>query len=532
MQEQSSSSPTNELRFPEGFHWGAATASYQIEGFPDDDGKAKSIWDEFTHRNPSPIYDGSNADRACGSYKNIAEDVKCIQELGCNYYRFSISWPRALPDHGKSDDPRSAEPGEGLKYYVRLVTALKEAGIESNVTLYHWDLPLALEERGGWRNPAIVDYFQHYAAVVFDALEPAGVGMWSTFNEPWGMCFNGHCIGLHAPGRHNDPGVEPYLCARHLLLAHAHVVRDFREAQRAGRIGIVLNSEWFHPANPDDPGDCEAKERALDFWLHWFADPVFKTGDWPERMKARAGDRLPSFSEEEKTLLLGSSDYFGVNSYSTRLVATNGAVNTFKNLFGTLRQACYMETGFSGLLRTGRDLGRGTHYLKDADFLMTISSGADVTDIGWPVAPTGLGELILHIQERYAPKGGIYVTENGSAWPDRTAKDCAEDWKRVAFQQGYLRAVHAAIQKGADVRGFYLWSLLDNFEWAWGFSKRFGAFHVDYETQKRTAKPIVAWYKKLATSNMLTVNHAIGDIYPERPTVLVDGVAGRASLTS
>jgi len=286
----------------------------------------------------------------------------------------------------------------------------------------------------------------------------------------------------------------------------------------------VLNTEWFRPANRDNPEDCEARDRALDFWLHWFADPIFKTGDWPEGMKARVPeDRLPPFSEEEKKLLLGSSDYFGINNYSTRLVAKNGVVNTFKHLFGSLRQACYMETGLSGLLRTGREIGRGDHYLKDADIMITVRYKDVLTDIGWPVAPVGLGELCLHIQQRYAPQGGIYITENGSAWPDRTPEECARDQKRIALQQGYLRAVHAAIQKGADVRGFYLWTLLDNFEWAWGLTKRFGAFHVDFETQKRTAKPIVAWYKQLATNNVLRVDHAIGDIFPERRTDLVPG---------
>lgn len=515
-----------ELKFPDGFQWGSATASYQIEGHAADDGKAKSIWDEFAHRTPCPISDGSNGDHACGSYSRIEEDVRCLQQLGCSWYRFSIAWTRVLPEHGKGEPAEVGKKGEGLKYYVKLVRALKAAGIEPNVTLYHWDLPLLLEERGGWRNPKMVDYFVEYAAVVIDALEPEGVKMWSTFNEPWGVAFNGHCVGVHAPGKHDAPGVDPYLVSRHLLLAHAKTVRQYRTRGSAGKMGIVLNSEWFVPANPDSPEDVKACGRALAFWLHWFADPIFLTGDWPETMKERVPkDRLPPFSDEEKKLLLGSADYFGINNYSTRLVGVNGVRKTLYHLVGMLRQAMYMETGVRGLLKIGQEMGgRGGHYLKDADFLMTIRSTEPTTDIGWPVAPSGLGELCLHIQERYKPSGGIYISENGSAWSDKTAEECMGDAgrMRIEFQQGYMRSVHAAIQKGADVRGFYLWSLLDNYEWAWGYSKRFGAFHINYETLERTAKPIVAWYREMATSNTLKVNSSIQDIFPERPTRLAE----------
>ena len=294
------------LPFPDGFLWGAATAAYQIEGAHDADGKGRSIWDDFSHTAGKTVH-GDHGDVACDHYNNLEGDVRRMSEMGLACYRFSISWPRVMPD-----GTPASESAAGVAFYRKLLALLKEAGIKPCVTLYHWDLPPALEAQGGWLSPDAPAWFEAYAARCF-ALFDADVHMWMTFNEPWCMCALGYGSGVHAPGRDVDPGREPYRAAHQVLLAHARAYRLYQRDFGGRRpCGIVLNCEWREPRT-GDPRDAAAGMRELDFALGWFAEPIFLTGDYPPIMRERCAERLPTFTAEESAMLKGSSDFFGFN---------------------------------------------------------------------------------------------------------------------------------------------------------------------------------------------------------------------------
>lgn len=459
--------------FPKDFVWGAATASYQIEGAVNEGGRGASIWDAFS-KTPGKVQGGDTGDVACDHYHRFRDDVSLMKELGLKAYRFSIAWPRIQPD-GKGEAHE-----EGLAFYNQLIDCLLEHDIEPWVTLYHWDLPLALQvEHDGWLNREIVDRFSIYARICFAAFGDR-VKNWTTLNEPWCSSVLGHGIGMHAPGRVDDN--EPYVAAHHLILAHARAVQVYRDeffATQAGQIGIVNNSDFRFPLT-DQADDRAAAERAMEFFLGWFADPIWK-GDYPAVMRARLGERLPKFTAAEKVLIKGSSDYFGLNHYASMLVSQPESER------GCVEQVA----GNGGMIE---DLWVDFH----------VDPAWQLTQMEWPIVPEGCREMLKWIDARY-DHPPIYITENGCAVDEPDRETGVNDVARRDFLNGYLTECRAAIQHGVDLRGYFAWSFLDNFEWSWGYERRFGIVRVDYETLERTPKLSALWYRAVVESNGSTI---------------------------
>jgi beta-glucosidase len=455
--------------FPEGFLWGAATSSYQIEGGHDADGKGPSIWDAFS-RIPGRIRNGDTGDVACDHYHRFREDVMLLKELGFKAYRFSISWPRLLP---AGTIERGSINEAGIRFYSELIDALLENDIEPWVTLYHWDLPLALQfEHDGWLGPATADAFTAYANLCFERFGDR-VKHWITFNEPWVTAVHGYALGTMAPGRVSNN--EPYLAAHHQLIAHAKTVALYREhyAHQQGRIGITNNCDWREPKS-GSPEDKAAAQRAMEFFLGWFADPVYK-GDYPQVMKERAGNKLPVFTEEEKAMLKGSSDFFGLNTYSTM----------------------YVEKA--------RDDGDGG-FFADQGVTLSMDASWEKTDFNWAIVPWGCRKLLEWIRDRY-DNPPVYITENGCSFDDPPGMDgVIHDTRRIGFYQSYLEACQQAISDGANLQGYFAWSLLDNMEWAEGYSQRFGLVHVDRQTLQRTPKESARWFTQVMSANAIPVS--------------------------
>jgi len=463
------------MNFPQDFTWGVATSSYQIEGGHDADGKGPSIWDAFS-RIPGRIHAGDTGDVACDHFHRFREDVAMMARLGIPAYRFSISWPRLMPT-GRVDDRGTINP-EGIRFYDQLIDTLLEHGIEPWVTLYHWDLPLALQtERDGWLNPSIADDFTAYARLCFQSFGDR-VKHWITFNEPWVVAILGYGQGVFAPGRTSTS--EPYTAGHHILRSHAKAVRCYREefAHHGGRIGITNNCDWREPLT-GKPEDRAAAERALEFYLGWFADPVFKSGDYPPVMRERVGDRLPHFTEAERAELSGSSDFFGLNHYTTMFAAEASRDSG--------KQSVYGNGGIS----------------EDQDVDLSVDPSWPLTHFQWAVVPWGCRKLLRWIADRYG-NPPLYITENGCALEDVVSPDgSVDDPDRIDFYQGYLAACHEALGDGVDLRGYFAWSLMDNMEWASGYKFRFGLVHIDRETLARTPKHSALWYGGVARHNAL-----------------------------
>jgi beta-glucosidase len=457
MQPGSNGGPRPEQlagRFPPGFLWGTATASYQIEGATREDGRGESIWDRFSHT-PGNVHDGDTGDVACDHYHRWSEDVALMGDLGVNAYRFSTAWPRILPaGTGRANEA-------GLAWYERLVDALLAAGIEPWVTLYHWDLPQALQDRGGWAARETVDAFAAYADVVARRLGDRVAG-WITHNEPWVAAFAGHHQGRHAPGL-ADLGTALQV-AHHLLLSHGRAVAALRAASPGARAGITLNLSSVRPATAA-PEDAAAARRADGNLNRWFLDPVFGRG-YPADMVAVYGERMPAVEPGDLAEIAAPLDFLGVNSY-----------------FPT-----YVRAAQAG---PGRELG--TAQLTSTEL---AERGFEITEMGWPVVPDGLRELLVGVHETYRPPA-MYVTENGAAFHDEVVGGAVHDPRRTAYLAGHLEAVAQAIEAGAPVNGYFAWSLLDNFEWAHGYSKRFGIIYVDYPAQRRILKDSGRWYRAL-----------------------------------
>jgi beta-glucosidase len=436
--------------FPDGFLWGASTSAYQVEGSPLADGAGPSNWHRFC-RTPGLVKGGDTGDVACDHYRLWKDDIGWMQELGLNAYRFSISWSRVLPEGtGRVNE-------KGLDFYRRLVDALGEAGIEPNATLFHWDLPAALEDRGGWQNRDIAGWFAEYARVVFRALD-GRVRMWATLNEPWVVTDGGYLHGVLAPGHRSL--FEAPIAAHNLLRAHGAAVDVYR-AEGKHRIGIVVNLEPKHPAS-DSPEDLAAARRADAYMNRQFLDPLL-LGHYPEELLGIFGEAWPEFPAADLDAIRRPIDFLGVNYYSRSVVK---------------HEPKAWPVG------AGRVKQPGLH-----------------TEMEWEVYPDGLAEILLWVRERYG-KFPVYVTENGAALADaEPVGDLVEDPIRVAYLRDHLLAVRRAIDGGADIRGYYAWSLLDNFEWSQGFSKRFGLIRVDYATQKRTAKASARYYTRVIRSN-------------------------------
>jgi beta-glucosidase len=450
--------------FPAGFLWGAATSAYQIEGSPLADGAGPSNWHRFTHTPGlvSKAAAGESGDLACDHYRRYPEDVALMADLGLSAYRFSLAWSRILPQGRGSVNER------GLDFYRRLVDALLARGIAPCVTLFHWDLPAALDDLGGWLNRDIAGWFADYAEVVFRALDDR-VPLWVTLNEPWVVTDGGYLHGALAPGHRSL--FEPPIAAHNLLRAHAAALAVYRAVGRH-RIGLVVNLEPKYPAS-DRPEDKAATARADAYMNRQYLDPVF-LGRYPEALAEIFGEAWPEHPAVDLAEIRRPLDFLGINYY-TRSVTR------------------YAPTAFPLRARPVRQPRR------------------TYTETGWEVYPQGLVDILLGVKERYGDLP-LYVTENGAAFYDPpTAGEeggelgggcaCVEDPLRVAYLRAHLKVAAAAIAKGVDLRGYFVWSLLDNFEWSLGYGKRFGIVHVDYETQRRTPKASARFYSQVIRSH-------------------------------
>ncbi|WP_185995986.1 GH1 family beta-glucosidase [Nocardioides campestrisoli] len=469
-------------RFPAGFTWGAATAAYQVEGAVAEDGRTPSIWDTFSHT-PGAVLHGDTGDTACEHYHRMPDDVALMSELGLGSYRFSVAWPRVRPDGG------AVNPA-GLAFYDRLVDRLLAAGIDPWLTLYHWDLPQALEDAGGWTNRETAFRFLEYAASVHDVLGDR-VPTWTTLNEPFCASLLGYTAGHHAPGRRD--GAAGLVAAHHLLLGHGLVVEELRrrgvEGER-GRLGVSLNFTVADPHDPTDPIDVDAARRVDSLHNRLFLDPVLR-GRYPEDLLTDtqdlswAGASWTEAVRDGDLALIGAPlDVLGVNFYHGN--AVSGHPHTEVMARDADKPPRPTSSPFVG-----------------SEHVTFPSRPLPVTDMGWEVQPDGLRRLLVRLHDEYgAPP--IYLTETGAAFADAPdGQGRVHDPDRIAFLDAYLRATQEAIAAGVDVRGFFHWSLMDNFEWAFGYAKRFGLVHVDYADQRRTPKSSAHWYAELARTSTL-----------------------------
>ncbi len=450
---------SHRVQFPANFLWGAATSAYQIEGSPLADGAGPSIWQRFAHT-PGMMSNGDNGDVACDHYRRWKSDVALMMELGLKAYRFSIAWSRVLPQ-GKG-----AVNSRGLDFYDRLVDALLENGIEPLATLFHWDLPAALDDRGGWLNPDIAGWFADYAGVMYRKLD-GRVKKWATLNEPWVVTDGGYLHGALAPGHRSK--FEAPIASHHLLRAHGAAVKAYR-AEGKHQIGIVVNIEPKYAAT-QGAEDLAAVRRAEAYMNRQYLDPVY-FGTYPEELQEIFGDAWPQWPAEDFALIKQPIDYLGINYY-TRNVTRNDP-HHYPLKVGSVRQhATYTETG-------------------------------------WEVFPQGLTDTLTWVRDRYG-NPPVYITENGSAFydPPIAENGVLDDPLRVSYQKKHLAAVSAAIAQGCDVRGYMAWSLLDNLEWSLGFSKRFGIIHVDFATQQRTIKASGRHYSRVIASNGAVLNDPV-----------------------
>ncbi|MBD5786427.1 family 1 glycosylhydrolase [Cellulosimicrobium terreum] len=479
------------VEMPQGFLWGAATAAYQIEGGARADGRRDSIWDAFS-RVPGAVVNGDTGDEACDHYHRYRDDVALMRELNLGAYRFSSSWARVRPDGG------SINPA-GLAFYDRLVDELLTAEILPWITLYHWDLPQALEEAGGWANRDTAYRFAEYAVTMHEALGDR-VGVWTTLNEPWCSAFLGYTAGVHAPGRRSRP--DGLAAAHHLMLGHGLAVQALRERAPGANLGLTLNFTVADPVDPADPADVDAARRIDGQFNRIFLDPVLR-GEYPDDILEDVAPYglLDHVRDGDLATISTPIDTLGVNYYN------GGAVSAHPQT---------VDPDASGAGADGGTRPEGVRADDDApvratsspypaaDGVHTHSRDLPTTDMGWEVQPEGLTRLLVRLQEEYTgPKGiALYVTENGAAYPDAVGPDGAvDDQDRLSFIDSHLRATKDAVDAGADVRGYFAWSLLDNFEWALGYTKRFGIVRVDYETQERTVKSSGRWYATVARDN-------------------------------
>jgi beta-glucosidase len=447
--------------FPRGFMWGVATSAYQIEGSVDADGKGPSIWDTFT-KLPGRIANGDSGDVACDHYRRWRSDVELLAELGVNAYRFSISWPRLFPTG------RAPLEQRGLDHYDRLIDALLEHGIEPIVTLYHWDLPQALEDEGGWLARETAERFADYAATCFGAYGDR-VKWWCTINEPWIIGLLGYLHGLHAPGFRGDVRGEA-VAFHHTLLAHGRAVQALRASGRDGSAGIALCLAPHSPASDDDADHAVA--RLSDGYVNrWFLDAVLK-GAYPDDMRALWEDRIGTLGfvhDGDLATIAERSDFLGVNYYSRRVMRAVPDARPWP---------WEVVTGGAPTTEGG-------------------TQGVPMTEAGTEITPAAFTELLVRIRDDYGDMP-ILVTENGAVF-----KEPVHDEQRVRFLHDHLAALHAALARGVNVVGYCHWSFLDNFEWALGFAQRFGLVHVDYETLERTIKDSGRYYASVARANVL-----------------------------
>jgi beta-glucosidase len=438
-----------EKAFPEGFVWGCATAAYQIEGAAREGGRGPSVWDTFSHT-PGKTAKGDTGDVACDHYHRFKSDFELMASLGFRNYRLSLSWTRILPEG------RGSLNHQGLDYYKRLLDALHENGIRPAVTLFHWDYPQALHDAGGWSSVDGPKWFGDYAETVFRELGDRS-DFWMTLNEPWCYAYLGHGVGVHAPGIKSDSA--PYEVAHGLLLGHGLAVERFRGMGVKGKIGLVTNHTFAAPYT-DSAEDVAAAERSNAWTAGWFLDPIYK-GDYSEYMKSRYP--VPAFTPETSKLVSAKTDFMGFNFYFAPPV---------REKLG----------GFN-----------------DAE---VVEPEGERTAMGWSVNADWLRYNLVRTYEAYKPDE-IYVTENGTATEDATVAQAVDDAFRVRYLSGHLQACRNAIDDGVPLKGYFVWSFMDNFEWGEGYRPRFGVVHVDFETQVRTPKQSARMLSKVMAANSL-----------------------------
>jgi beta-glucosidase len=447
--------PPEPFQFPQDFHWGAATAAYQVEGAWNEDGKGESIWDRFAHT-VGRVKGATTGDVACDSYHRYEEDIALIKAMRLTSHRFSISWPRIQPTGSGAPNQK------GLDHYDRLVDALLEAKIRPLPTLYHWDLPQALEDKDGWPNRDLAQRLADYAGIVATALGDR-VSSWAIFNEPWIFTYLGYYLGVHAPGRTSFPD---FLRATHVVnLAQGLAFRAIKAARPGAKVGTAFNTTHAQPKTPSD-ADAAAAERYHAFCNLWFIDPPMK-GQYPKVLSGLLTPEMLGVQPGDMEIVRAPLDFFGINYYERTIVSA-------------------------------------ANNLEDVNTEHSIGKQGPITEFGWEVWPDGFYELLMRITRDFN-KPVIEITENGCSYGDTPYEGGAvPDRRRTDFYRGYIGAVARAIKAGANIQGYHAWSLLDNFEWAEGFSQRFGLTYVDFRDQKRTLKDSGIWYGNLAATGRLT----------------------------
>jgi beta-glucosidase len=444
----------NKYKFPSKFTWGAATSAYQIEGAWDLDGKGESIWDRFSHK-PGNITNGETGDVACDHYHRWRDDIQLMKDIGLNAYRFSISWSRLLPEGtGRINTA-------GIDFYSRLVDELLNAGVEPFVTLYHWDLPQALQDAGGWPERCTAEAFVEYAGLASRELGDR-VKHWITFNEPFVSSHQGYFEGNHAPGHQNLD--EALATAHHQLLAHGWALPVIRDNATGGQVGLVLDLNRKVPASPSYT-DRAAAWIADGMFNRWFLDPI-SGRDYPPELVRYYGHAMDFIQPGDMSTIAAPLDFLGVNYYSRNII-------------------------------------RSEDVPEEENQTPTVFKNLETTAMGWEVYPQGLYEILGRLHFNY-DFPALYVTENGAAYPDRVnAQGKVEDPLRIAYLREHLKSISRAIAIGVPVRGYFAWSLMDNFEWSHGYTKRFGLVYVDFKTQQRIPKASARWYRDVIQANQV-----------------------------
>lgn len=454
------------LRFPAGFAWGTATASYQIEGAVNEGGRGQSIWDTYAHT-PGNIVDGDTGDEACDHYHRYVEDVALLADLGVTHYRFSLAWPRLQPTGRGELNPA------GVDFYTRLIDALLEAGIQPWITLYHWDLPQELEDAGGWPDRATAYRFADYAARVHEKLSDR-VRFWTTLNEPWCSAFLGYAQGRHAPGQQDHAAAMR--AVHHLLLGHGLAVEQMRTQDRNSSFGITLNLSPVDAAT-DSAADRDAARRVDGLMNRVFLDPLLH-GHYPADVleDVRPVTDSTHIVAGDEQIIAQPLDVLGINYYSRQVVRSGSRPRVW-----TPEQ-------------------QPSAWVASSD-VEPAPRGLPTTEMGWEIDPDGLYDILTRVHRDYGPIA-LYVTENGAAFADEPGPDgTVSDPDRVRYLDRHFRAAHRALTDGVDLRGYFVWSMMDNYEWAFGYSKRFGLIYVDYETQRRTPKDSARWYARVTQNN-------------------------------
>ena len=443
---------SESLRFSPNFVFGVATAAYQIEGAVTTDGRGASIWDTFSHT-PGKVKNGDTGDNACDHYHRWASDLDLVQSLGVDAYRFSIAWPRLYPSGKGALNPK------GLAFYDRLIDGCLERGIRAFPTLYHWDLPQALADKGGWTDRGTAEAFAEYSATVMDHYGDR-IDAVTTFNEPWCSSILSHLHGVHAPGKKNLDTTLAVVHGQHL--AHGLSVQAMRASRDTVPLGIVLNAQSVYPATDKDE-DQAAAQRHETFNNALFFDPLFNA-QYPQAVVDALGDRLPTGWQDDMSTIHQSLDYWGLNYYCPHYV-------------------------------TDADLSANTYPASRPFERPSVPR----TDIGWEIDASTMTDLLLKLSDQYTLPP-CYITENGAAYNHDIIRGRIADAPRIEYMQQHLAAVVEAINRGVDIKGYFAWSLMDNFEWAEGYDMRFGLVHVDYTTQTRTLKDSALWYQALMQS--------------------------------